>query len=194
MSNWGTWDRGWNCSQYSILLALSKNSARPWFCKLSGWTTGHQLFPASLITKCSHVIEFWWMTSGHKRSKPFLRHILKRGSCLPSIRSVSPSFCLECDAGLSGLPHPPGLEQGPRDVGQEHRLSPQAVAGTEVPGDPRNPVHLCIYPWERRKLLSGRNHYSSGSFCTVVPIYPKNSVVQVKTKHNNKCIANSRNV
>lgn len=40
------------------------------------------------IVKCSHVVEFWQMARGQKRIKPQPRHILNRGSGLPSISSL----------------------------------------------------------------------------------------------------------
>lgn len=148
MSNWGTWDRGWHCDRYSVLLALSKSSPMLWFCKIHAWIMGDLLFPASLITKRSHVVEFWQMTSGQKSSKPLSGPILKGGSCLPSMWLVSPSLWLECDVDLSGLLYPPALEQCPGNVEQESKTeSLGSLSVTELPGDPRTPpppLHLSM--------------------------------------------------
>lgn len=92
-----------------------------WFCKRCGWAMGDQHFPAYLLTKCSHVVKFWQMTCGQKRSEPFLG---------PSIHSVSPSLWLEWDGDLSGLPHPPGLGSSFPRAG--HSLAPQERLSTSA--------------------------------------------------------------
>lgn len=168
MSNWGTRDRGWHCPQCSVLLALSKSSPMLWFCKIYGWPMGDPLFPPSLITKCSHVVEFWQMTRGQKRSKPLSGPMLKRGSCLLSIWSVSPSLWLECDGWLPGLLHPPGLERRPGRCGTREQDwvagQPQWQSSLGTPG---TPVHLCIYLWDSRKLISWWSHHVLGSlYCS----------------------------
>lgn len=106
-------------------------------CRGFATKSGQQVINVSisLITKCGRAVELWDMENGReKRSPPFL----KEDGSWPSVSSASPSLWRRHGAGPLGR-------------------------AAERPKPPANPVHLCIYPRERRKRMSSWNHYIWGS-------------------------------